>query len=132
MSEVPQLQRLSELEPWRLGIGLPRNALDPIWVPGPGDMLCNGEVDWEGGTQWWVCTKCGYVGSAFTQKHKPVQHPTIYFLYSLLFFFLKRKQDVPVFNTRMCQALFVAGASLRYAAVQPQLGPFVNERIALP
>ncbi len=132
MSEVPQLQRLSELEPWRLGIGLPRNALDPTWIPGPGDMPCDGEVCWEPGTRWWTCMKCGYVGHAFTQQHKPIQHPTTYFLHSLLFFFLKRRQAAPVFQTRVCQALFVAGASLRYAAVQGQLGPYVNEHIAAP
>lgn len=132
MSEVPQLQRLSELEPWRLGIGLPRNALDPTWIPGRGDMLCDGQVDWEVGTRWWVCMTCGYVGSAFTQKHKPIQHPTTYFLHSLFFFFLKRREAVPNFETRICQALWVAGASLRYAAVQPQIGPFVNERITAP
>jgi hypothetical protein len=99
-------------------------------MPGRGDMLCDGEVNWEGGTPWWVCTTCGYVGSAFTQLHKPIQHPTIYFLHSLIFFLLKRREAAPNFDTRICQALWVAGASLRYAAVQEQIGPFVNERIA--
>ena len=132
MSNVPQLQRLSELEPWRLGIGLPRNALDPTWIPGRGDLPCDGEVEWEAGTAWWVCTKCGYVGSAVTQTHTPIQHPMSYFLHSLLFFMLKRRPAAPALDTRVCQALFVAGASLRYAAVQGQLGPYVNERIASP
>ena len=130
MSEVSQLQRLSEQEPWRLGIGLPRNALDPTWTPGIGDNLCDGEVEWEAGTRWWVCMKCGYVGSAYNTHHKSIQHPTTYFMHSLLFFFLKGRQVQAETNTRLCQALFVAGAALRYAAVQPQLGPFVDQRIA--
>jgi hypothetical protein len=132
MSEVPQLQSLSESEPWRLGIGLPRNALDPTWMPGPGDLLCDGQPDWEPGTRWWWCTKCGYVGNAFTQKHKPIQQPSVYFLASLFFFMLKRREAAPEYQTRVCQALFVAGAALRYAAVQGQLGPFVDQRIAAP
>lgn len=132
MSEVPQLQRLSEMEPWRLGIGLPRNALDPTWTPGKGDMLCDGEAEWEPGTSWWVCMKCGYVGSAYTTRHKPIQHPFTYLLHSLAFFFLKTRKATPSFDTQLCQAFFVTGAALRYAAVQPQLGSYVSQRIVTP
>ena len=134
MSEPASLQELAQLEPWRLGKGQPRNALDPTWRPSVLNNLCNGEIDWEGDTDWWVCTKCGYVGSAYWTRHRPIQTPGFYLLHSVLFFFRKRAQR-PIHATPTSVALevarqmiFVAGVALRYAAVQRpgDLGKYID------
>lgn len=131
------LQTLAQLEPWRLGKGQPRNALDPSWTPSVLNNLCDGEIDWEGGTGWWVCKKCGYVGSAYFNKHRPVESPAFYFLHSVLFYINKRAEEPsPVSPERALadvfqQMLFIAGAALRYAATQKtkDLGKYVDKLV---
>ena len=123
MNNVPFLQRLVDKEPWRRGFGRPRNALDPTWEPGPRDALCDGEVDWEGGTRWWVCQKCGYVSDLFTNKHRPIQHPFEFLLESISFFQAKRKGIDP--RVALEQMAFIAGTALRYAAVARNFREYV-------
>lgn len=132
MSYNPTLPQLAEQEPWRLGKGLPRNALDPTWTPGPFDQLCDGEIDWEGETGWWVCKKCGYVGSAYYQQHKPILHPLTFFLQSLAFYVEKQKSKARSADLLINVALCVAGTALRYAATLPpaQLGEYID-RLAI-
>ena len=127
MNDVPILQRLAEKEPWRQGVGLPRNALDPTWAPGPGDLLCKGNVEWESGTKWWVCMGCGRVSSLSMIEHKPIQNPMTLFFEAIDFFKSKRNGTDP--QKVLEQMAFVAGAALRYAAVQPDIGNYVADLV---
>ena len=128
MSYDPSLPRLAEQEPWRLGKGLPRNALDPTWTPSPLDQLCDGEIDWEAETGWWVCKKCGYVGSAYYTAHKPILHPLTFFLQSLSFYVEKQRARARNTDALINIALCVAGTALRYAATLPpeRLGEYID------
>jgi len=117
MNSTPQLQELAEQEPWRQGEGLPVNALDPTWEPGPRDLLCDGEVDWEPGTRWWVCQKCGFVGMSYTQRHRAAESPITFLMDAIRFFISKRGNSQRTTH----QMAFIAGTALRYAAVHPNL-----------
>lgn len=127
MDHTPYLQQLSQAEPWRLGKGQPRNALDPTWVPEQQAATCNGPVEWEPGTRWWVCQSCGYIGSAYTTLHYPAVHPIQTFFQGLGYYMGKRAESPQPLNLRtmLKQVLFIAGATLRYAAVQP-LGNYTD------
>lgn len=137
MSNHLSLQVLAQLQPWRRGKGQPRNALDPTWVPSVLDNPCEGEIEWEGDTSWWVCKRCGYVGSACFTHHKTVVSPGLYFLHSVLFFLKRRAERPPpvappqVLTEVVRQMLFIAGAALRYAAVQrsEELGEYVDRLV---
>lgn len=137
MSNPSLLRTLALLEPWRQGRGMPRNALDPTWTPGPLDVPCDGEIAWEGSSPWWVCTKCGYVGSACYTTHRPIQDPATFFLDSLRFHIRKRKEGPlpapPQLAARylLQQMLYVAGVALRYAATRPSsaLGEYAEQLV---
>ncbi len=137
MSSTLSLQELAQLQPWRLGKGQPLNALDPTWTPSVLNNLCDGEIDWEGDTDWWVCTKCGYVGSSYYPKHRPIQTPVFFLIHSILFFLKKRAHDPPkvapelVTGEVLKQMLFIAGVALRYAATQrpEDLGKYVDRLV---
>lgn len=131
------LRELARQEPWRLGKGQPRNALDPTWEPSVLNNPCDGDIEWEGSTGWWVCTKCGYVGSACYTQHQPIQTPGYYFLHSVLYFINKRA-DQPIQGDPegaladvVNQMLFVAGVALRYAATQKpeDLSKYIDQLI---
>lgn len=124
MNNTSRLQNLVQLEPWRQGIGLPMNALDPTWEPGPSNIPCDGEVDWEPGTRWWVCQDCGYIGSAYTQLHPRVANPIV-FLAEAIQFFKERHPELEA-QQQLERMAFIAGAALRYAAVHPDLGAFID------
>lgn len=117
MNDTSQLQELAAKEPWRRGYGLPVNALDPTWEPGPRDLFCKGEVDWEAGTGWWVCQKCGYIGNATSQLHRPAEAPLALFLDAVKFFLSKKGNSEQAHH----QMAFIAATALRYAAVHPDL-----------
>jgi hypothetical protein len=131
MNNTPRLETLARQEPWRQGVGLPQNALDPTWIPGPGDALCDGQIDWEGSTRWWVCQKCGFIGSATVQRHKPTKSPIGFFLESVDFFVRRQRQrtSAPSADTILGQALFIAGVALRYAAVQSDIGQYAMRMV---
>ena len=128
---TPYLQHLSHVEPWRLGKGQPLNALDPTWVPSQQPELCRGQVQWEPGTNWWVCQACGYVGSSQTQLHYPAVHPMQFFMQSLGYYMAKRAENPQPLNWRtlLMQALFIAGVALRYSAVHPSLGQYADSMV---
>ncbi len=127
MSDVPFLENLATNEPWRQGVGTPSNALDPAWSPGPTDAQCDGDVDWEPGTHWWFCKKCGRVSSLNFLRHKPVQSPFVFLLEAISFFQSKRQALAP--KTVMEQMAFVAGTALRYAAVHADLGGYASRMV---
>lgn len=125
MNDVPQLQELAEQEPWRQGAGLPVNALDPTWEPGPRDLLCGGEVEWEPGTRWWVCQKCGFVGSSCSQRHRSAESPISFLLDSIRFFTAKRGNS----QRTLHQMAFIAGTALRYAAVASDIREYATRLV---
>jgi hypothetical protein len=118
-------------EPWRRGLGQP-NALDPTWR-GYDPPECPGEIWWEPGTGWWTCLLCGYIGSATTQIHTPVQRPLPFLVDSVGFYFTKRQQQGASFWASLQQLLFVAGMSVRYAAVMApeEVGTFSKKLLPM-
>lgn len=125
MDHPSQLQQIVEQEPWRQGDGQPRGALDPTWEPGPDDLLCGGDVEYEPGTKWWVCQDCGYIGSAYTQNHQRAQNPYTFLMKSVQFFMSKKGEAKNALHTMA----FVAGTAIRYAAVAPNLRDFIRKMI---
>jgi hypothetical protein len=91
------------------------------------DAPCDGEIAWEGSSDWWVCGKCGFVGSAYFQHHRPIQDPMSFFLASLRFHIQKRREKPlpvpPQLAARhlLQQILYITGVALRYSATQPSL-----------
>lgn len=132
MSHVQTLAQLAQLEPWRQGHGLPRNALDPTWEPSPADLPCRGEIIWEVETAWWFCRQCGYIGNTSFTRHRPIPRPLIFFLQSLKLH-LHRRMGAPgtTLGRVIGQMLFVAGTALRYSAVLPgrELGSYVSRMV---
>ncbi len=124
------VDEIAAYEPWRLGQGQPKNALDPTW-PGYNPDYCNGEVEWEGVTKWWWCTKCGYCGWFSRTEHFPVETPLSYLVHSVVFFFRKRQEQGMPALPAAGQALFTAGMALRYAATMPpqELGAYATNLI---
>ncbi len=121
-----ELYALALLEPWRAGQGRV-NALDPTWQgwePPP----CNGEIEWEIQTGWWICKGCGHVSCLTYQEHLPIIKPFWFLLESLGFFFLKRAEQGCTLSTSLNQLMFVAGTASRYAATTPPelIGQYVN------
>lgn len=106
--ETP-LEAVVSSEPWRQRVGYPNSVTDPTWTAS-GHILCDGDVEHEDGTKYWVCRKCGYIGWATTQHHYPVLGPKEYFeqAYQL---FLRQAADVDAVD----RAHFIMGAALRAA-----------------
>jgi len=125
MNGVPFLEALALQEPWRQGVGVPTNALDPAWFPSVNDSLCLGEVDWEHGTRWWYCKKCGRIGSIYLIEHKPAQNPVTFLLEAVNFFAEMYKKD----SNSLGKMAFIAGTAIRYAAVQPDLGDYASKLV---
>lgn len=113
MESEPQLQVLAREEPWRQGLGQPINALDPTWEPGLRDIPCQGPVEHEPGTRWWVCQSCGFVGSSYTPIHPRAEDPYMFLRSSIDFFLNKKGSSMRAWQTMA----LVAGTALRYAAV---------------
>lgn len=130
-NQVLSLQALLHAQPWRSGVGLPRNALDPTWDGYPADF-CAGEIDWEIKTAWWTCKGCGYISHSTYTQHKPVAHPGWFFFSSLMFFWLKKMQAHVPPDDALNQMLYVAGVAIRQSAVQPpqQIEQYVQRLVA--
>lgn len=131
MSEVvySALYTLALMEPWRTGQGRV-NALDPTWqglTPPP----CDGEIDWEDETGWWICEKCGHVSRLTTTEHTPIIRTWSFLLESLGFFFARRAEQGCSLNTALNQLMFITGSASRYAATtQPeQVGKYVESLV---
>lgn len=114
MSNLPDLQELAIREPWRVGAGLPRNALDPTWVPSYLDDECPGNVDFDE-NGWWICMHCGRIGQPGFIRHRPIQHPLAYFLHSAAIYSAVKADTTPS-DQLLRETLFVMGAALRQAA----------------
>jgi hypothetical protein len=124
-----ELYALALLEPWRTGQGRP-NALDPTWQgwePPP----CEGEIDWEPRTGWWICKECGHVSCLTSTFHLPIIRPFWFLLESLGFFFLKRTEQGCTLSTSLSQLMFLAGTTSRYAATTSpeQVGKYANNLV---
>lgn len=119
-------------QPWRSGVGVPRNALDPTWDGYPSGV-CSGEIDWEGTTDWWRCKHCGYISRGSYTTHKPAAHPGWFYLSSLFFFWLKKTQAGIRPEDVLNQMLYVQAVALRQAAVQPpeQFEQYVSRLVAV-
>lgn len=124
------LHGLALLEPWRTGQGRPANALDPTWE-GYESTMCNGQIQWEPGTPWWICTSCGHVSHWKHQQHYTVMNPLSFFLQSLRIYFQRRTAHAVPFSLSLNQALFIAGVALRYStAYNPtQISNYVQEHL---
>jgi len=125
------VQETVSKEPWRLRQGQPANILDPAWQSQ--EALCGGEVDWEGGSRWWFCTKCGYCGSATVTSHSIAVHPVDDVTAAIQFFMNKRLEEGLDFELAKNQLLFVAAAAIRYAATVPssQVGQYVRDHLVV-
>jgi hypothetical protein len=96
----------------------------------PGERLpCDGEIVWEGDTQYWACKKCGYIGSATVTTHDSIQFPSDFLSRSFLFFLQGRKEQGIGDEQAMMQALHVAGVALRNAAALPpeELNKYIQQ-----
>lgn len=112
------LENLLFTQPWRSGVGLPKNRLDPTWNGELRD-LCRGEIHWEGTSTWWFCGGCGYISHGGYTVHKPIVHPGLFYLTSMLLFWMKKiaagARPTDITN----QLLYVSGIAIRQAAVTP-------------
>jgi hypothetical protein len=127
MSEVKELV---QRQPWRIGQGQAKNALDPMWV-GHEPALCTGEIVWETGSKWWWCKECGYCSCLPTTAHPVPEHPKDYYKKSLDHFYKTRLQQGLTVEEAELQAYHLTGIALRVAAsLSPEeLGRFVDTNI---
>jgi hypothetical protein len=128
MSDVEQL---AKQEPWRRGQGQPQNALDPTWTIERSSQ-CDGKIKYEGSSEWWSCTKCGYCGKhGYRQVHRPINHPQVYLMASVLGYIAKRAKEGVDRGLAVRQMLHVAGVAIRYAASKKseELGDYVQQLI---
>jgi hypothetical protein len=92
--------------------------MDPIWAHDPIQM-CSGTVDcieWEPGTEWWWCRKCGKCSNSQYLVHYVVMTPGHYLDLSYAQFMARRKtQGFPVAESED-QARHIMGVALRVAA----------------
>lgn len=112
------LESTLHAQPWRSGVGLPKNALDPTWNGELRDS-CRGEIHWEGISTWWFCAGCGYISHGGYTVHKPIMHPGLFYLTSMFFFWMKKMAEGLSPEDTMSQMMYVSGVALRQAAVIP-------------
>lgn len=113
MSDV---RTLVQKEPWRLGAGQPKNALDPTWNTDK-TTRCNGDIAYEDGTNWWVCQKCGCCGNHdFAKAHRPINDPGVFFVESVANYVAQREQEGVSRELASKQLLHIAAVAIRYAA----------------
>lgn len=125
------LYKLVTEEPWRAGLGEPLGVFDPAWQQTP--EACDGQVDWEAGTRWWACTKCGHIGRATVTYHIPVMHPSAYLQRALSTFVKQRTEKGLSIQTVIAQAMFTVAVALQYAATVPltQLGNYIERHLVI-
>lgn len=103
-------------EPWRVGSGQPKNAMDPTWDP-ERTARCNGEISYENGTGWWVCQKCGRCGDHdFAKAHRPINNPTVFLIQSIEQYIQKREAEGVSHELATNQMFHIIGVAIRYAA----------------
>jgi len=64
-SSSSELKEAAQTETWRYG----RYPIPPA------EQLCPGEPEWEPGTSWWMCPRCGHVGRAPYFGHYAAREP---------------------------------------------------------
>lgn len=128
MSDVEELVKR---EPWRLGSGQPLNALDPTWTE-ERSKQCGGGIEYEAGTDWWFCKKCGCCGNHdFAKKHRAINDPAVYFAQSMEDFLQRRAEEGVSREQALYQMFHVTGVALRYAGSIPseRLKDYVQQLI---
>lgn len=118
MGNAANVQFIAQTEPWRCGQGMPVSSLDPIWAHDSIEK-CAGtinDVEWEPGTEWWWCRKCGKCSNAHYLGHYIVETPRHYLDLSYKQFMTRRRtQGFPVAEAED-QARHIMGVALRVAA----------------
>lgn len=125
------VSELVQKEPWRTGLGKPRSPLDGTWTPEQDSGWCDGEIEWEGTSNWWWCKKCGYCSSLHFNQHEPISDPVVFFWKSVALFFQRRAEEGVEPTTAMGQLLFVAAVAIRYASTvkASQLREYIQQLI---
>ena len=90
MDNAIPIRELVQREPWRAGQVWEIGALDPTWL-GVTPPSCDGEIEWEKGSTWWTCTKCGYCGFWANTQHRAVPDPYHTFARYAVLFLMSRK-----------------------------------------
>lgn len=118
MGNATNVQFIVQTEPWRGGQGSPSSSIDPIWA---NDTVtqCEATVDdieWQLGTTWWWCRRCGKCSNLQYLEHYIVEAPKQYYDLSLEQFLKRREtQGFPSAEAED-QALYIMGVALRVAA----------------
>ncbi len=123
-------RELATREPWRTGLGQPKNALQLDWLTEvktcPGDIKFDAPVGDK--PPWWLCEKCGYCGCFTNVTHAAPPDPAAYYHDSIEFYYKRRgEQGVPS-ELAKYQAGHLMGAALRAAAklTPDELSKFVH------
>ena len=119
MGNATYVEQLVQKEPWRAGQGWLVNALDPTWLGVQDDIECDGTVEWEKGSKWWYCTKCGYCGFWARTQHKAVRHPYNTLLRNIRFFLKKREEQGYTPQQAILQLAHAAGAVTKLLMEHP-------------
>lgn len=128
MSDV---EKLVQHEPWRIGAGQPKNALDPTWKTEK-TARCNGDIKREPGSDWWYCTECGCCGNHdFARAHRPINDPVVYFAQSMEEFISARMKEGVSRELATRQLFHVAGVAIRYAASvkSEEIGSYIQQLV---
>jgi hypothetical protein len=121
MGNAANVQFIVQTEPWRGGQGRPRNSIDPIWA---NDTLVQcaatvADLEWEPGTPWWWCRKCGKCSNLSYLEHFKVETPEYYYDLSLSHFLRRRQTQGLQAAEANNQAMHIMGVVLRVAASMP-------------
>jgi hypothetical protein len=109
------IEQLVTNEPWRTGVGQPKNALDPTWTI-ERSIHCDGEQTFEHGTNWWWCEKCGYCSKSATPFHLPINNPHDFLEESIHEYIRARSAEGVSDDLAMDQIAHIAGMAVRYAS----------------
>lgn len=107
---------LANREPWRQRIGFPNTVDDPLFIP-QDHIECDGEIEYEGRTKYWRCTKCGYIGWATLTKHYPSMNPRTFYKWCRNYFTATRNEDSDMTEDEVLdQMFFVMAVALKQAS----------------
>lgn len=124
------IKDLIQREPWRIGQGRPYTALDPTWKD-KSLQICDGEVVWDTEDKWWFCRECGCCSCWPQTLHYQAEHPSVSYERNLKYFYAKRLEQGITEEVAKLQALHIAGAALKAAAMQAptEVRRFIDENI---
>lgn len=118
MGTAANVEFIVQTEPWRSGLGKPRNAIDPIWA-GDTVELCpanEDSIEWEPDSDWWWCRQCGHCSNLHYLVHHVVESPRAYYELSMKQFLTRRKTQGFPSKEAEEQAFYIMGIALRVAA----------------